>query len=49
MTATRHEPGTAQRKSAHIRICLEEDVQGAGIQTGFASYHFLHKDRKSVV
>lgn len=42
MTATRHETDTAQRKSAHIRICLEEDVQGAGIQTGFARYRFLH-------
>jgi isopentenyl-diphosphate delta-isomerase len=32
-----------QRKRDHIRICLEEDVQGEGITSGFGGYRFLHQ------
>jgi isopentenyl-diphosphate Delta-isomerase len=32
-----------QRKRDHIRICLEEDVQGAGLTAGFAAYRFAHQ------
>jgi hypothetical protein len=28
------------RKNEHIRICLEENVQGQGITSGFAAYRF---------
>ncbi|GGG20723.1 type 2 isopentenyl-diphosphate Delta-isomerase [Paenibacillus abyssi] len=33
---------TARRKGEHIRICLEEQVQSVGIQTGFDSFRFRH-------
>lgn len=33
---------TTARKSEHIRICLEEQVQGIGIRTGLENYRFLH-------
>src|SRR5690349_3511503 len=33
----------ANRKNDHIRICLEEDVQGQGINSGFAAYRFVHQ------
>lgn len=33
---------TVRRKSEHIRICLEEPVQGLGIETGFQYYRFRH-------
>lgn len=33
---------TARRKGEHIRICLEEEVQGAGITTGFERIRFRH-------
>src|SRR5438552_1657384 len=32
-----------QRKRDHIRICLEENVQGAGLTAGFTGYRFLHQ------
>lgn len=31
------------RKSEHIRICLEEDVEGHGITSGFERYRFVHQ------
>jgi isopentenyl-diphosphate Delta-isomerase len=31
------------RKADHIRICLEEDVNGRGITTGFERYRLLHQ------
>ena len=31
------------RKSAHIRICLEEDVSAQGITSGFERYRFVHQ------
>lgn len=31
------------RKADHIRICLEEDVQGRGITSGFERYRFVHQ------
>ena len=34
--------GTAQRKAEHIRICLEEEVQGIGITNGLDRYRFRH-------
>ncbi|MCQ6558538.1 type 2 isopentenyl-diphosphate Delta-isomerase [Paenibacillus mendelii] len=33
---------TARRKGEHIRICLEEEVRGVGIDTGFDGYRFRH-------
>ncbi|AJY77813.1 isopentenyl pyrophosphate isomerase [Paenibacillus beijingensis] len=33
---------TSARKGEHIRICLEEEVQGSGIETGFGEYRFRH-------
>jgi len=32
-----------QRKRDHIRICLDEDVQGAGLTAGWSGYRFLHQ------
>lgn len=34
---------TPLRKLDHVRINLEEDVQGRGITTGFERYHFVHQ------
>src|SRR5438270_9148388 len=31
------------RKSDHLRICLEEDVSGLNITTGFELYRFVHQ------
>src|SRR3712207_4228525 len=31
------------RKADNIRICLEEDVQGRGITSGFERYRFVHQ------
>ena len=31
------------RKDDHLRICLEENVQGRGITSGFAAYRFVHQ------
>lgn len=33
---------TSARKGEHIRICLEEEVRGIGIDTGFNEYRFRH-------
>ncbi|MBW5447809.1 type 2 isopentenyl-diphosphate Delta-isomerase [Cohnella sp. CFH 77786] len=33
---------TARRKAEHIRICLEESVQGRGVTTGFEDYRLRH-------
>lgn len=33
---------TSGRKSEHIRLCLEEQVNGTGITTGLEKYRFLH-------
>ena len=34
---------TENRKADHIRICLEEDVQGRGVTSGFEYYKFTHQ------
>src|SRR5687767_10679887 len=31
------------RKADHLRICLEEDVEGRGITAGFERYRFVHQ------
>lgn len=33
---------TAKRKGEHIRICLQEQVQSVGVETGFDRYTFRH-------
>ncbi|RCW42660.1 type 2 isopentenyl-diphosphate Delta-isomerase [Paenibacillus prosopidis] len=33
---------TAKRKGEHIRICLQEQVNSVGIETGFERYRFKH-------
>lgn len=33
---------TSKRKGEHIRICLQEQVQGVGVETGFERYAFRH-------
>ncbi|WP_373271256.1 type 2 isopentenyl-diphosphate Delta-isomerase [Paenibacillus sp. MY03] len=33
---------TSARKGEHIRICLQEDVSGMGVRTGFENYRFRH-------
>jgi len=33
----------ADRKSAHVRLCLEEDVAGEGVTSGFENYRFRHQ------
>ncbi|MFD0588341.1 type 2 isopentenyl-diphosphate Delta-isomerase [Paenibacillus sp. GCM10027627] len=35
-------PDTSKRKEEHIRICLQEEVNGIGISTGLDSYRFKH-------
>jgi len=44
MTAERDlsEPTTRSRKADHIRINLEEDVSGKGVETGLSAYRFEH-------
>jgi isopentenyl-diphosphate delta-isomerase len=42
MTFTGNHTNTEQRKSEHIQICLQEDVEGSGIQTGLEQFRFLH-------
>ncbi|MBH5317222.1 type 2 isopentenyl-diphosphate Delta-isomerase [Paenibacillus sp. GSMTC-2017] len=37
-----HEGDTAKRKGEHIQICLQEEVNGTGIVTGFERYRFKH-------
>lgn len=34
---------TENRKADHIRICLEEDVQGRDVTSGFENYRFIHE------
>jgi isopentenyl-diphosphate delta-isomerase len=34
---------TKQRKAEHVKIVLEEDVQGKGITTGLENYRLLHQ------
>ncbi len=34
---------TGQRKTEHVRICLEEPVNGIGITTGLERYRFVHQ------
>jgi isopentenyl-diphosphate delta-isomerase len=34
---------TESRKADHIRICLEEDVSGKGISSGFERHRFVHQ------
>lgn len=33
---------TGERKIEHVRLCLNEDVAGNGITTGFEQYRFRH-------
>ena len=33
---------TAKRKGEHIRICLQEQVNSVGIETGLERYRFKH-------
>ncbi len=35
-------PSTGDRKSEHVRLCLEEEVAGVGVTTGFEHYGFRH-------
>lgn len=35
-------PSTGDRKSEHVRLCLEEQVAGVGVTTGFERYAFRH-------
>lgn len=35
-------PSTGDRKSEHVRLCLEEEVSGVGVTTGFERYMFRH-------
>ncbi|OWA36132.1 type 2 isopentenyl-diphosphate Delta-isomerase [Saccharibacillus sp. O16] len=35
-------PSTGDRKSEHVRLCLEEEVAGVGVTTGFERYGFRH-------
>ncbi|NGZ76178.1 type 2 isopentenyl-diphosphate Delta-isomerase [Saccharibacillus alkalitolerans] len=35
-------PSTGDRKSEHVRLCLEEEVAGVGVTTGFERYAFRH-------
>lgn len=41
--STENNPTIENRKADHIRICLEEDVSGKGITTGFDGYRFVHQ------
>ncbi|MDO3412137.1 type 2 isopentenyl-diphosphate Delta-isomerase [Saccharibacillus sp. CPCC 101409] len=44
MTEKKTDPGhtTGDRKSEHVRLCLEEDVAGEGVTTGFERCAFRH-------
>lgn len=41
--STEIDMSTSNRKTEHIRICLNEDVQGKGISVGLENYHFIHQ------
>jgi isopentenyl-diphosphate delta-isomerase len=43
MSEIQHPEGTAKRKNEHIRICLDEQVNGEQITTGFERWHFQHE------
>lgn len=36
------EKPTGERKIEHVRLCLEEEVNGQGVTTGFENYRFRH-------
>ncbi|QAY65125.1 type 2 isopentenyl-diphosphate Delta-isomerase [Paenibacillus protaetiae] len=40
--ASEHIETTSKRKGEHIRICLHEEVDGNGVDTGFDHYRFRH-------
>lgn len=40
--AVEHQDATAKRKGEHIRICLQEEVNGVGVETGFERLRFKH-------
>ena len=42
-TGDNAEPTIESRKADHIRICLEEDVSGQGVSSGFDRYVFVHQ------
>ncbi len=41
--STETEITTSSRKTEHIRICLDEDVQARGISVGLEDYRFIHQ------
>jgi isopentenyl-diphosphate delta-isomerase len=41
--STETDLSTSNRKTEHIRICLDEDVQARGISAGLENYHFIHQ------
>jgi isopentenyl-diphosphate delta-isomerase len=41
--STEADLSTSNRKTEHIRICLEEDVQARGITVGLEQYRFIHE------
>ncbi len=43
MTHPSQEGHISDRKSAHVRLCLEENVAGEGITSGFEQYRFRHQ------
>lgn len=36
------EKPTGERKMEHVRLCLDEEVNGQGVTTGFENYRFRH-------
>ncbi|MBV9028487.1 MAG: type 2 isopentenyl-diphosphate Delta-isomerase [Candidatus Eremiobacteraeota bacterium] len=43
MRSERPESPTASRKAEHLRINVERDVRGKGIENGFAGWRFAHR------
>lgn len=41
--STKIDRSTSNRKTEHIRICLDEDVQAQGISAGLENYRFIHQ------
>jgi len=41
--STQTDLSTSSRKTEHIRICLNEDVQAQGISIGLENYRFIHQ------